>query len=155
MGHAKWGIQLYTPTKVQEGDMLGTRVSQLGHLVECILSKHIIHTLQRRRKRTDQQSPSMPRTAPNCEHSSDVVPILSNCSRMSSAHTLSLDLALSIFWARNACKMKQPSNVVMGMQLLEGTAEQKSRSTTPAIQGGAKAEGGHYLFNILVITLLP
>lgn len=97
----------------------------------------------------------MPRTAPNCEHSSDVVPILSNCSRMSSAHILSLDLALSIFWARNACKTKQPINVVMRLQLLEGTAEQKSRRTTPAIQGGARAEGGHYLFNILVITLFP
>lgn len=29
------------------------------------------------REGTDQQSPSIPRTAPSCEHNSDVLPILS------------------------------------------------------------------------------
>ena len=62
------------------------------------------------REETDQQSPSIPSTAPSCEQNSEVLPIFANWSLMSSAQRLSLDLALSIFWAQNACRWNAKAN---------------------------------------------
>lgn len=54
-------------------------------------------------KCSNQQSPSIPKTAPSWEHNSSESSVTFSCSLMSSAQIPSLDCALSIFRARNAC----------------------------------------------------